>query len=175
VEIRPATAADAVAIIDVHFAAVHETAAAFYAREVLDRWSALPGEARYQRIRDAIAKGEELFLVAEEASGIVGFGSIMPSLQELHAVYVHPQAGQGLARGFSVNSSGWRRARGVATPNGCVCERGGVLPACGIRDRRTGRAPARWRDRDGLRQNEKTPDWRIDSRHGSSIGLNSLP
>jgi len=94
VEIRPATAADAVAIIDLHFAAVHETAAAFYPREVLDRWSSLPDEARYQRIRDAIAKGEERLLVAEEPSGVVGFGSIVPRLQELHAVYVHPRLGR---------------------------------------------------------------------------------
>jgi GNAT superfamily N-acetyltransferase len=94
VEIRPATASDAVAIIALHFAAVHETAAAFYSREVLDTWSSLPDEARYQQIRDAIAKGDELFVVAQDASGVVGFGSIMPRLEELHAVYVHPKAGR---------------------------------------------------------------------------------
>jgi putative acetyltransferase len=94
VEIRPATAADAEAIIDLHFAAVHQTAATFYPPEVLDRWSGLPNEARYQQLRDADAHGEELFLVAEDASGVVGFGSILPSVQELHAVYVHPRAGR---------------------------------------------------------------------------------
>jgi len=94
VEIRPATAADAIGIIDLHFAAVHQTAAAFYPTEILDVWSRLPDEARYQRIRDAVAKGEELFLVAQDASGVVGFGSIVPSLQELRAVYVHPKVGR---------------------------------------------------------------------------------
>jgi putative acetyltransferase len=95
VKVRPATAADAEAIIAVHFAAVHETAAAFYSSEVLDRWSGPPNEARYQRMRDAIAKGDELFLVAQDPSGVVvGFGSIVPRLQELHAVYVHPRAGR---------------------------------------------------------------------------------
>jgi putative acetyltransferase len=94
VEIRPATTADAEAIIDLHFAAVHQTAAAFYPTEILDIWSRLPDEARYQRIRDAIAKGEELFLVAEDGSGVVGFGSIVPSAQELRAVYVHPKVGR---------------------------------------------------------------------------------
>jgi putative acetyltransferase len=93
-EIRPATTADAEAIIDLHFAAVHETAATFYPREVLDTWSRQPDEARYQRIRDAVTKGEELFLVAQDASGVVGFGSIVPSAQELRAVYVHPKAGR---------------------------------------------------------------------------------
>jgi putative acetyltransferase len=93
-EIRPAAAADAVTIIDLHFAAVHETAAAFYPAEVLEAWSKRPDEARYQRMRDAIAKGEEVFVVAEDASGVVAFGSILPSLQELHAVYVHPKVGR---------------------------------------------------------------------------------
>jgi putative acetyltransferase len=94
VEIRPATAADAEAIIDLHFAAVHQTAAAFYPPEVLDSWSRQPDERRYQHIRQAVAKGDELFIVAQNASGVVGFGSIVPSLQELHAVYVHPTVGR---------------------------------------------------------------------------------
>jgi len=90
VGIRPAIPADAVAIIDLHFAAVHDTAAVSYPREILDEWSRSPSEARYQRIREAIANGEELFVVAETASGVVGFGSILSSQEELHAVYVHP-------------------------------------------------------------------------------------
>jgi putative acetyltransferase len=94
VEIRPATPADAEAIINLHFAAVHQTAAAFYTNEVLDTWSTPPDERRYQRIRNAIAKGDELFVVAEDASEVIGFGSILPSAQELHAVYVHPKAGR---------------------------------------------------------------------------------
>jgi GNAT superfamily N-acetyltransferase len=94
VEVRTAVAADAVTIIGLHFAAVHETAAAFYPPEVLDAWSKRPDEARYQRMRDAILKGEEVFVVAEDASGVVGFGSILPRLQELHAVYVHPKVGR---------------------------------------------------------------------------------
>ena len=93
-DVRTATTADAEAIINVHFAAVHETAAASYPGNVLDTWSRPPDEARYQRIRDAVVNGEELFLVAEDDSGVVGFGSIMPSLEELHAVYVHPEAGR---------------------------------------------------------------------------------
>jgi putative acetyltransferase len=94
VEVRRATAADAEPIIELHFAAVHQTAAAFYPPEVLDTWSRVPDEGRYQRMRNAIAKGDELFLVARDASGIVGFGSIVPSLQELRAVYVHPTVGR---------------------------------------------------------------------------------
>jgi putative acetyltransferase len=93
-EIRPATAADAEAIIDLHFAAVHQTAAAFYPPAVLDTWSRQPDETRYEQIRQAVAKGEELIVVAQDPSGVVGFGSILPSLHELHAVYVHPRVGR---------------------------------------------------------------------------------
>jgi putative acetyltransferase len=88
--LRPATAADAVAMIDLHFAAVHMTAAGAYPSDVLDSWSPLPDEARYEDMRRAIANGEELLVVAECLSQVVGFGSIVPHLGELRAVYVHP-------------------------------------------------------------------------------------
>jgi putative acetyltransferase len=91
VRVRSASGADAEAIICTHFAAVHQTASEFYPPEVLNSWSRQPDEARYEQIRRAIAKGDELFVVAEDASGVVGFGSIVPSLQELRAVYVHPR------------------------------------------------------------------------------------
>jgi putative acetyltransferase len=91
IHIRSASPTDAAAIIRTHFAAVHETASEFYPAEVLNGWSPEPDEARFEQIRQAIAKGDELFVVAADASGVVGFGSIVPSLQELRAVYVHPR------------------------------------------------------------------------------------
>ncbi len=94
VNIRPAIVADAIAIIDLHFAAVHQSASSFYPPEVLNSWSTQPDETRYDHIRRALEKGEELFVVAEDASGVIGFGSIVPLLQELRAVYVHPRVGR---------------------------------------------------------------------------------
>ncbi len=94
VNIRPAIVADAIAIIDLHFTAVHQSASSFYPAEVLNTWSTQPDETRYDHIRRALEKGEELFVVAEDASGVIGFGSIVPLLQELRAVYVHPRAGR---------------------------------------------------------------------------------
>jgi putative acetyltransferase len=91
--VRPAVAADAETIIHVHFAAVHRTASTFYSPEVLDSWSRRPDEARYQQMREIIIGGDELVLVAEVASRVVAFGSIVPRLRELRAVYVHPDAG----------------------------------------------------------------------------------
>ena len=94
VEVRPATCADAEDIVKVHFAAVHETAGPFYPPEVLANWSGQPEEIRYLQLRDAIAEGQELFLVGEDSSGVVGFGSIFPALEELRAVYVDPRVGR---------------------------------------------------------------------------------
>ena len=94
VEIRPAAVADAEAIINLHFAAVHQTASGFYPPEILDAWSRQPDERRYEQVRRAIAKREEVVVVAQDASGVVGFGSILPDVQELHALYVHPRVGR---------------------------------------------------------------------------------
>ncbi len=92
--VRSAVVADAEAIIDLHFDAVHRTASTFYPSAVLDSWSRRPDEARYQRMREIITGDDELVLVAEAASEVVAFGSIVPHLPELRAVYVHPDAGR---------------------------------------------------------------------------------
>jgi putative acetyltransferase len=90
--VRPAVEADSEAIIQVHFAAVHTLASAFYPIEVLNSWSRRPDQGRYEQVRQAIANGQELFRVAEDPAGVVGFGSIVPSFEQLKAVYVHPRA-----------------------------------------------------------------------------------
>lgn len=135
--VRPAVAADAAAIVAVHHAAVHRSAAAAYPRETLDAWSGPPGEARFRRMREVIEEGDELVLVAEvEGSRIVGFGAVIPRLEELRSLYVDPDAGgrgvgtrllaalerlaveRGLARltlNSSVNAEGFYRRAGYAT------------------------------------------------------------
>ncbi|HEY8224171.1 MAG TPA: GNAT family N-acetyltransferase [Pyrinomonadaceae bacterium] len=115
VQVRSASGADAEAIIRTHFAAVHETASKFYPSEVLNSWSHEPDEARYEQIRRAIAKGDELYVVAEDSSGVAGFGSIVPSLQELRAVYVHPRVAR---RG--VGASILQELERLAVANHCV-------------------------------------------------------
>ncbi|MFM7506366.1 MAG: GNAT family N-acetyltransferase [Rubrivivax sp.] len=92
--VRPAVAADAEAIVAVHHAAVHRSACGAYAQEVLDIWSAPPGAARHERMRQVIADGDELVRVVQEGGDVVAFGSIVPRTQELRAVYVHPAAGR---------------------------------------------------------------------------------
>jgi len=92
--IRPATAADANQIIDVHFAAVHVTASSSYPLGVLDDWSRQPDNDRYELMRQAIERDDEVHVVAEEDSRVVGWGCVLPMLQEIRGVYVHPAFGR---------------------------------------------------------------------------------
>lgn len=61
-----------------------------YPKEVLDAWSGEPGEARFARMRQAIGSSDELVLVAEDGQRVIGFGSVVVSLEELRSLYVHP-------------------------------------------------------------------------------------
>lgn len=92
--IRRATVADAEAIMHIHFSAVHETAASWYPQDVLKHWSGGPNETRCQKVRDSIMSESICLLVAEDSSGILGFGSFVPKERYLQAVYVHPRAGR---------------------------------------------------------------------------------
>ncbi len=112
--VRPAVLGDAEGIVHVHHAAVHETAAAFYSIDVLQAWSRPPNEARYQQVRRTVADDQELFLVAEDSTGLVGFGSIAPASEELRAVYVHPRMAR---RG--VGSALLRGLEALALSRGC--------------------------------------------------------
>jgi GNAT superfamily N-acetyltransferase len=93
-QIRTANPVDAEAIIKVHYAAVHQTAVGFYPSGILEAWSAKPGETRYQWMRILIANGDEIVMVAEVDSCILGFGIIFPKVEELRALYVHPGEGR---------------------------------------------------------------------------------
>ncbi len=88
---------DAAAIVDVHFAAVHQTPAAWYSDEILSVWSPPVDEARIERMRLVIKREDEVTLVVRSHKTVVGFGSLVPADCELRALYVHPHwAGRGV-------------------------------------------------------------------------------
>lgn len=91
---RRGTETDAEGMSRVHFEAVRRTASAFYSSEVIESWAHTPDDVRREQFRRAIAGGSELFVVAEAEGGVVGFGSIVPGLHELRAVYVDPRVGR---------------------------------------------------------------------------------
>jgi GNAT superfamily N-acetyltransferase len=85
---RPAVVSDAEAIARVRHSAINRIAADAYPKQAIDAWSGTLDERRYQRFREIIADGQELMYVAEHRSTIIGFGSVIPSRNELRAIYV---------------------------------------------------------------------------------------
>src|SRR5262245_24685931 len=94
IRIREAVEADAEAVARVLFDAIHGTASSYYSSEVIASWARVPDEPRCSQIRRVIAGTDELCLVAEYNGEVVGFGSIVPSLSELRAVYVRTDLGR---------------------------------------------------------------------------------
>ena len=99
--IRPATISDVEALVRVHHAAVHGPGpSTFYTQNILHSWSpSSTDEFRLNRLQQALDDSEKLLLVAElgDKAMIVGFGSVVPSKQEIRAIYVDPMfAHQGI-------------------------------------------------------------------------------
>ena len=94
IDIVPATVSDAEAIIRVHFAAVHETAAAQYGPEILATWSKPISPTRIERMGRALAGGKQVIIVAKRDGDVVGFGQLASQEDHVIAVYVHPSAGR---------------------------------------------------------------------------------
>lgn len=88
--IRPARLGDALAIAALHHVAVHQLAAPFYPREVLEHWSppvTLTGAER--RYRETQEDGG-LTLLAEQDGEPAGFGVVIPETGDIAACYVAP-------------------------------------------------------------------------------------
>lgn len=96
ISIRKATAADAESVLRVHFAAVHESASQSYDRAILEEWSPPVTPLKIAEFSDRFSRGldGELMFVAVENDEVLGFGSIVPEICELRAVYVSPKAGR---------------------------------------------------------------------------------
>ena len=90
-QLRLGEPADAPALMALHYAAVHQSAVRSYSMAVLDAWSPPDDRERVERLRCAIANGEELVVVALLGDRIVGFGSLVTANNELRAIYVHPR------------------------------------------------------------------------------------
>lgn len=95
IAIEPAKPEDAQALLEIHAAAVHQTAAPYYSQEILDNWSRLPitGD-RIERVKQRwIENPDHRIVVAKHNSQVVGFGFI-DSHSQLRGLYVHPDHGR---------------------------------------------------------------------------------
>jgi GNAT superfamily N-acetyltransferase len=92
--LRAGTEDDAEGLARAHHAAVRGTAAAFYPPEVVEAWARPSDAISGEPFRRAIQGGDELFVVAEQEGQVVGFGSIVPTENEVRAVYIDPRVGR---------------------------------------------------------------------------------
>jgi N-acetylglutamate synthase-like GNAT family acetyltransferase len=91
--VRKATEKDAAAIIQLHFDAVHVTAAADYEQDILNDWSR-PLAGRLEAMQEQLRRNAEQteMFVCEIGDQAVGFGELSPLTNEVRAVYVAPSA-----------------------------------------------------------------------------------
>lgn len=99
---RPATAGDAAAMVNVHYAAVQAVDRRYYSDEVISAWSPPPDASRRDWLADLICQASTLCTVAVADDGaIAGFCIAIPGQTLLKALYVHPGfAGQGIGQGL---------------------------------------------------------------------------
>ena len=116
--IRDWTEADARGMLEVHYAAVHSAPLDYYDEDRLDEWSPLVDEVRIQAFLTRSNIDEEVTRVALEDELIVGFGTIVPLLNELRACYVHPRFNrQGIGRRILAVLEEEAKAAGLAWLN----------------------------------------------------------
>lgn len=94
VRIELAQTQDAATIIEIHYAAVHQTARSFYPQEVVNSWSRPIDNNRLKYMKRSIDNPDEWLIVAKHNNAIVGFGSIVPKNNQLGRLYVHPSFGR---------------------------------------------------------------------------------
>ena len=97
--IRDWNEADARGMLEVHYAAVHGAPVNYYDEDRLNEWSPTVDEERIEAFLKRSLIDEEITRVALEGELIVGFGTVVPTLNELRACYVHPRFNrQGIGR-----------------------------------------------------------------------------
>ncbi len=90
--IRPLGPQDAENFLRLHHAAVHDTASADYAPDVLDAWSGPVNAERIAKFREN--PEDEVRIGAFDGGTMAGLGVLAPQSGELRACYVHPDYGR---------------------------------------------------------------------------------
>jgi putative acetyltransferase len=116
-QLRPGRPDDALAILEAQRSAIRQTAASVYSPAIIDEWAPVViVRERVEAFQRWIERGEELIVVAMEPAGqVIGFGSIVPAISELRAVYVDAGHGsQGVGRALLARLEELARAAGLA-------------------------------------------------------------
>ncbi|MBS1999644.1 MAG: GNAT family N-acetyltransferase [Cyanobacteria bacterium SZAS LIN-2] len=116
--IRNWTEADARGMLEVHYAAVHGAPVNYYDEDRLDEWSPVVNQQRIESFLSRAAVDDEITRVAVQDDVIVGFGTVVPVLNELRACYVHPRNNrQGIGKRLIEELEKEARAAGAAWLN----------------------------------------------------------
>jgi putative acetyltransferase len=86
--IREANESDVAAIRSVHRRSVLDLATKTYSPEVIANWKPNPSQDSFERHRESIRTGYEIVWVVEVSGTIEGFSVLVPSENELRALYV---------------------------------------------------------------------------------------
>ena len=107
-QIRPATEADADAILELHVRAIRESCSWHYTEEQIEAWA---GPKKAEHYLEPI-RNQRLF-VAEHDGRVLGFGNYDATKNEIAAIYVDPDfGGQGIGRALFQVVMGELKARG---------------------------------------------------------------
>ncbi len=100
--VRRAEKADARAILECHREAIKAKAISHYSEKIVDSWAPEVNPSQIQQIEGVVLSPDLIYLVAESAEGILGFGIVVLKANELRAVYVRPnrsgQVGTGILK-----------------------------------------------------------------------------
>lgn len=112
VKIREAVAADAAAILNIHYDAVHQLGEDHYSPEQLNAWSP---PVNQDRINHFLENADDVYrLVAEMNGAVVGFAEMVIEKTELRACYVSPQyTRQGIGQALVNALEGTARQHGL--------------------------------------------------------------
>ena len=107
--VRPATRADRAALPEVHMAAVEAFGPDGYSVEEVHEWAGTDERSPTDYAVDAAG---EHFTVAVRAGEVAGFGHLVLDVEEVHAVYVHPDhARRGVGSALLAELEGYARGR----------------------------------------------------------------
>lgn len=112
--LRPATPADAAAMVRLHRSAVQAVSDADYPAAVREAWSPPPSAEREAWLVGRITDSEIFCRVADDGGRIVGFVFASPLPAKVHALYVHPDdGGRGVGRALLAAAEAHARAQGA--------------------------------------------------------------
>ncbi|WP_256684881.1 GNAT family N-acetyltransferase [Halococcus qingdaonensis] len=108
--VRPATRTDRTALAELHTAAVEAFGPDGYAAEQVDEWAGADERSPADYTVDAAG---EHFTVAVREGAVAGFGHLVLDVEEVHAVYVHPdRARRGVGSALLAELEGYARGHG---------------------------------------------------------------